>query len=139
MEIYVHQFMNDDEQIWHDHPWTFISLTLAGEYYDDYPPPLQRRKIRRGQMIFRGMRYKHRNILDETYKGRTFTLVITGRRKRQWSYYSSHQNKLSTSDYAKLRGMEVTVFSKGLLTGSVFPKWEFADYIPGHLSAERRS
>lgn len=104
INVYLHQFLRDDDRALHDHPWWFVSLILRGGYIE-YGESADRKStalIRsapvfgdwglRGKspLAFRPATYRHRVALPHTPDGGRkpcWTLIITGRRTRTWGFW----------------------------------------------------
>lgn len=95
--IYLHQFVNDDEdRALHDHPWHSISFTLKGFYFEHLPDG-DFRIWKAGSIVFRKATHLHRIALFydlaindaqkfvETRKP-AWTLFITGPNIREWGF-----------------------------------------------------
>lgn len=99
--IYLHKIATPDkDRDLHDHPWPFVSLVLRGGYdellvttntaMDDY--------LRGGRPPFRVRRWMslgcrratdaHR--ITRLHRTPTWTLVLTGPRRRSWGFYTEH-------------------------------------------------
>ena len=87
--IYLHRFLrSDDDRALHDHPWTSLSILLAGSYIEH--------TISAGGIEVRTRRtagdwklrlfgsLAHRLELD---RGECWTLFITGPRYRAWGFH----------------------------------------------------
>lgn len=82
--LLLHHLCQPDADRWlHDHPWWFVAVVLRGGY-------TQTRTTRRGQ---RTVRVRRVNVIRggtfhriETVDPDTWTLVLTGRHRRVWSY-----------------------------------------------------
>ena len=83
--IYLHQL---DAPEWHpigchDHPWSFVTVLLKGGYLE-YDGKARKRR-RAGSVLYRPAEYHH----DVTTPyGRSWSLVITGAKKRNWGFLS---------------------------------------------------
>lgn len=83
--IYLHQL---DAPEWHpvgchDHPWWFITFLLRGGYLEYNGKSLKRRYA--GQILYRPADYHH----DVTTPyGRSWSLIITGPKSRNWGFLS---------------------------------------------------
>ena len=81
--IYLHQL---DAPQWHpvgchDHPWWFITFLLKGGYLEYNGKTLKRRYA--GQILYRAADYHH----DVTTPyGRSWSLIITGPKSRNWGF-----------------------------------------------------
>jgi hypothetical protein len=86
LNIYVHRLCKSDrEKHMHDHPWSFITLILWRgymEYMESYPEGISRKWL---HIVYHKAEEVHKfKLLDETKS--TWTLVITGPRRREWGY-----------------------------------------------------
>lgn len=77
----------------HDHPWPFVSVILAGGYYEVTPAkgwkdgegPTQRRWYGPGRVLTRPAEWIHR---VEIPPGRdAWTLILRGRKERSWGFW----------------------------------------------------
>lgn len=102
--IYLHKIMTPDkDRDLHDHPWPFLSLILRGGYDEvldqwAYLAPhdpmwakagnMARPTVRRGWLSvgFRRATDAHRII--RLHRAPTWTLVLTGPRRRSWGFYT---------------------------------------------------
>jgi len=88
MNIYLHQFLRDDEdEALHDHPYANISYLLDGEYTEVTIAPggVEHRRIAKaGSFKLRGPRFAHR---IELHAGPAWSLFITGPRVREWGFH----------------------------------------------------
>jgi hypothetical protein len=93
--VYLHKFLrDDDDSALHDHPWWFVSLMIKGEYIEHIADC---RMIHRQapSVAFRPAEHRHRVELfhvREPWTGKrqkipAWTIVITGRAKRQWGFW----------------------------------------------------
>lgn len=81
--IYVHELVADDyDRALHDHPWSFLSIILSGQYSEVTNQP-GAKHYHRGSVKFRPAEYCHQ--LYAVYEP-TWTLVIRGRRRREWGF-----------------------------------------------------
>lgn len=96
LNVYVHQFIHsDDDRAPHDHPWWFVSWVLKGHYFEHTDAGVIRRE--RWSLAFRRAVHRHRVELpseptwnfdrDEWQEVPAWTLLITGRRVRQWGFW----------------------------------------------------
>lgn len=89
--IYLHQLLRSDYELaLHDHPWPFISITLRGGYIEVHDQTIDGKQVfqphTRGDILIRPAEWRHRFILDDN-KPPTWTLVIVGRRQRNWGFF----------------------------------------------------
>jgi len=84
--IYIHKLCKSDEEKHpHDHPWSFITFILKGNYIEytlDHPRGILRKWL---HIVYHRAEDVHKFILPEEPKP-TWTLVFTGPRKREWGY-----------------------------------------------------
>jgi hypothetical protein len=113
LNIYLHQFLRDDEdRALHDHPWASLSIILWSGYIEH----LQNGKTvnrRAGQLVLRKPSTAHR---VELYRDRSrltprpipaWTLFITGPRVREWGFlcpqgWRHWREFTSPSDYGQV-------------------------------------
>lgn len=83
--VYLHQL---DAPEWHpvgchDHPWWFLTILLKGGYLERTGNSYKRQ--RPGKVLYRSATFAH----DVTTPyGRSWSLVITGAKKRDWGFLS---------------------------------------------------
>jgi hypothetical protein len=83
VNIYLHQL---DAPEWHpvgchDHPWSFVTVLLKGGYLEKTGEEYNRKYP--GQILYRPATWLH----DVTTPyGRSWSLVITGPKKRDWGF-----------------------------------------------------
>jgi len=82
--FFLHRFHRGDaEDYFHDHPWAFVSLILAGGYWE--LTPAGRRWYGPGSLLVRPAAWRHRVELPA---GATcWTLVLTGPKRRGWGFW----------------------------------------------------
>lgn len=95
--IYLHKFIrDDDDRAFHDHPWWFVSLMLAGRYIEYFEKivlnlPIIKKSVRRfGSIVIRSATHKHRIELFKLDNGSPipcWTLVVSGPRIRDWGFW----------------------------------------------------
>lgn len=88
--IYLHKLCRSDyDRALHDHPWPFISIVLRGNYIEVHDQTIDGKPVYeghgRGAILIRPAEWRHRFILTENTP--TWTLVIVGRRQRQWGFF----------------------------------------------------
>ncbi|MGE5539027.1 MAG: cold-shock protein [Gemmatimonas sp.] len=120
-EIFIHQFFFSDEAIYHDHPWAFCSIVLAGAYVEETSEG--ELTLRRAPSIeSRSPSFRHRVIVPVCRSGRVWSFVIAGRRFRPWRFFDRlTMEPLTTSEYARKRGFELRVDSDFHVRGVFFP------------------
>lgn len=115
LQIYLHEFhRSDSDRDCHDHPWRFVSIILAGGYWEDTPHPdttdpitrnfRQRKWYQPGSVLFRPASWLHRVEIDESRK--PWSLVIVGSRIRKWGFQTP-EGWIYWKDYLRAKGMEV--------------------------------
>lgn len=91
--VFLHHFERSDADEMHDHPWRFVSLILAGGYYEVTPAkgwvngigPTQKRWYGPGRILTRPAEWIHR---VEIPPGRCcWTLILRGVRVRSWGFH----------------------------------------------------
>ena len=94
LNIYIHQFMRDDEdRACHDHPWWSFSWLMRGLLCEVTDTKIGRlrahnnRIIFRGEFRFRSATFAHRLVVPHGSRGDTWTLFITGPRLREWGFH----------------------------------------------------
>lgn len=89
LNVYLHQFLrSDDERALHDHPWSSVSLILAGGYLEHTAAQdvsTRRRWFGPGAVIVRSPAAAHR--IEIPPHGQAWTLFITGPRVREWGFH----------------------------------------------------
>lgn len=88
LNIYLHQFLNSDDAIPHDHPWWSLSIGLWGGAVEErHNPGLEGdRVVAGGSVVVRSPSYRHRMIIEN---GSFWTLFITGPTVREWGFWPS--------------------------------------------------
>lgn len=88
--LYVHKFLRSDhERALHDHPWPFIAIILKGGYVEVHDQTIDGREVwvprYPGAVLLRPAEWRHRIMIPV---GKTsWSLVIVGRRQRQWGFF----------------------------------------------------
>jgi hypothetical protein len=97
--IYIHRFLKSDLVVPHDHPWTFFTWVIAGEYTEllykikNGITELNRYCSRKpGSIAKRGANNIHRVVVDEPLpierkKEAVLTVCFIGPREQEWSFY----------------------------------------------------
>lgn len=90
--IYLHKFMrDDDDRALHDHPWSFLSIMLRGQYVEFTDKGSVLRTA--GSIAFRRGTHKHRIVLPrEIVDGirkpvPCWTIIIKGPVYRKWGFW----------------------------------------------------
>lgn len=83
-KVFVHLFHRGDaEPYFHNHPWGFWSLVLAGGYWEDTPGG--RRWHGPGSLLRRPPDWRHR--VEVPAGRRCWTLVWTGPKVQSWGFF----------------------------------------------------
>lgn len=100
VNVYLHKFMrSDDDRALHDHPWSFLSWIIKGEYIEHAVNTTTLRK--RWSIAYRPAKYAHRvqllrgaAIARERTRVRpmrleqpVWTLIVTGPKMRSWGFH----------------------------------------------------
>jgi hypothetical protein len=100
--VYLHKFLrDDDDRALHDHPWSFVSIVLSGEYYEWMPDTeaeshglknvIRRTRRAAGSIAFRSAEHRHMVQLPKRKSDGEpvpcWTLVFTGRKWREWGFW----------------------------------------------------
>lgn len=81
--VRVHHWLSsDDPRAFHDHPWWFLTMVLKGGYTDQHPGGSDHLGL--GSVRFRPALHRHTVIPGS---GGAWTLLITGRRRRNWGFW----------------------------------------------------
>ena len=80
-----HWLTSDDQRHFHDHPWWYLSLVLKGSYIDRNPKGVNNRTV--GSLQFFPATHQH---TVSVAKGGCWTLLVTGRERRQWVSIDNH-------------------------------------------------
>ena len=85
--IYIHEFLLDDEGPLHDHPWWSLSIMLSGILNEEYLKKGKHcfREIKQGDIIFRRAKFAHKLFVNKDIP--TITLFITGPKLRTWGFH----------------------------------------------------
>jgi hypothetical protein len=106
----VHHILRSDlDRHCHDHPWTYLTIILRGEYTEVTPQwdasglylGEQRRRHTAGSVLFRRFRSLHR--LEVPKGTTTWTLFITGPYRQKWGFLVQPRNKVRYEEYLKRR------------------------------------
>lgn len=86
--IYLHRIDTPDSRpTLHDHPWSFLAIVLRGGYQERVPAVGPERDT--AQHTVRRFNFKRAtdlHFISRLLRAPTWTLVLTGRRKRVWGY-----------------------------------------------------
>lgn len=93
--VYLHELHKSDagRQL-HDHPYSFVSIILKGGYRELVPihqvPGFRVNMLRHWKRwSVHYMPAEHRHRIDSLDKKPTWSLLLVGRRKRVWGFYTS--------------------------------------------------
>lgn len=99
--VLLHQFMESDEPVWHDHPWNYyISIVLRGGYWEHTPHgtswfgPGSIRKVEGGSLVLYDAAVEDKvsiipadlHWIEIPESGKTWTLFIRGRTIKDWGF-----------------------------------------------------
>lgn len=112
---YLHRFWDSDPGVdLHDHPYFNISIVLKGEYLEHLQDnTIIRRKT--GDIVYRTARTAHRIEIEPHWKGKVWTIFLTGKRTRDWGFYT----KTGWIEASKITEVQNRDFIE---TGQLFPK-----------------
>lgn len=106
--IRVHEILRSDTaDIFHDHPWPYITVLLRGRYVEETPIydksdlywGSNKCDYHAGHILFRKAQSWHRlEILPEET---CFTLFITGKKKQGWGFLTTPRFKTYYRDFLK--------------------------------------
>jgi hypothetical protein len=89
--IYVHKIHRPDpsSRPLHDHPWSFISITLKGSYRERWAPEGWPNKDRLlPPAVWRYRRAKDLHRIEVLFDKPVWTLILRGRRYRLWGFHA---------------------------------------------------
>lgn len=95
--IYIHTILRPDSAYgFHDHPWSFISIVLSGEFREGLAYEV---KTHRKFSVYRRIAEEMHTILKVTRP--VTTMIFVGPRRREWGIYDPHQGGkwMETSEY----------------------------------------
>ena len=81
MKLMVHAFVGSDPLELHDHPWSFITFIISGEYEETTVDGTTTHKA--PCILFRRVDTRHRVRIKEP----ALTVVITGIKWRAWGFW----------------------------------------------------
>lgn len=93
--LMLHHILREDhDRCHHDHPWAFWTFGLRGWYIEDVmlthgvgrPYGYRMERMRPGRLRFR--RPEHRHRIEAVAPGGCWTLILRGRRVREWGFWS---------------------------------------------------
>lgn len=110
--IYLHAIrLPDADRHLHDHPWAFWSFILKGGYTEDRPSDLMdfskecRRKVSWRRFSLHRMGAEGFHAITSLFASPTWSLLLVGRRKRNWGYWVPGKGWVSHEDYHVERGL----------------------------------
>lgn len=86
--VRLHHFLRpDDQRHKHDHPWWFITIILKGGYIDrtEVDGVQYADEVKPGRIRFRSSNHSHWVDTQDSW-----SLVFTGRLKRDWGFWTEH-------------------------------------------------
>lgn len=109
-KLWLHQFLRDDADSYHDHPWWYGSLIIRGQYFEEYltwkgghPVDMTSERVREpGDILFARARHAHKIRLPMTRRleagGRfapvpCWTLFLTGGDARKWGFWCNKRGE----------------------------------------------
>lgn len=105
INIYVHRFLqSDDARALHDHPWSWRTIVLKGQYREYTPAdPSNPSGLLKSRVVIEGSIGRRRKAFEchrvELIEGDPVTtLFITGRKEREWGFHCA-QGWRHWSDY----------------------------------------
>lgn len=104
VSLYLHKIhASDGDRARHDHPWSFWSLIVRGGYVESVAPVSDPFKAKlkahtAGRAHRHPMSICHR---IETIIPGTITLVLTGRRRDTWGFYTEDRGFVPWQDYER--------------------------------------
>ena len=107
--ILLHNIRLGDTDGPHDHPWAFLSIILAGGYYEWTQHELKHR--RPGTFYFRGARSFHRVQLDNNKE--VWTLVVSfPRMSKSWGFLRRVNGKMKRILWTDYLGIKKQIKEK---------------------------
>jgi hypothetical protein len=85
-DVYLHQFINSDDQPLHDHPAPSIAIVLSGRYTERFQANRHATRTE-GDIILRRSTTVHRIEIDK-HSAPVITLFLRGPKLREWGFYS---------------------------------------------------
>lgn len=90
--VFLHRFHRPDPDHLHDHPWPFVSVILAGGYWEHTPAvasdpfgPTKRRWYGPGRVLTRPALWAHR--VELAHGREAWTLIFRGAEERSWGFF----------------------------------------------------
>ena len=81
--VRVHHWLaSDDRRAVHDHPWWFLTFVVKGGYTDFNPERVD--ELKAPAVRFRSSFHQH---TVHPWPGGCWTIVVTGRKKRDWGFW----------------------------------------------------
>lgn len=86
--VFVHRMDGPDSRsTLHDHPWQFVSFVLKGGYHERRLEPHKRGVYTRRVTRVNVMRTHDAHSIERLIRVPTWTLMVTGPRRRVWGYW----------------------------------------------------
>ena len=91
--VFLHRFHRSDADEMHNHPWPFVSIILAGGYWEKTPAlgwrngdgPTKLRWYGPGCVLRRSAKWIHSVLIPEGREA--WTLVIRGPKEQSWGFF----------------------------------------------------
>ena len=85
--VRFHKFhKGDNDRAYHDHPWWFVTIPIKS--YLELTPNQGTQTIEAGRPHYR--KATHRHIVKLIDEKPTWTLIVTGLKKRKWGFWSGN-------------------------------------------------
>lgn len=136
--IYIHRFLQSDDDVHHDHPWNFFTYIISGGYREEVlrpdmdkgllKPHLGTRK--QGSLAFRRAEDTHRVILDRSYRVSEqevapLTACFIFRRRRVWGFKKPVYSK--SYKIRQVNGQDIPDLDESRVVGYEWINWK--DYL----------
>lgn len=91
--VYLHRFQRSDADEMHNHPWPFVSIILAGGYYEKTPAPgwhngdgpARVRWYAPGRILVRPANWIHSVLIPDGREA--WTLILRGAKCQSWGFF----------------------------------------------------
>ena len=124
-EVYFHQFLNDDLDLFHDHPWSFVSILLSGSYEEHNLDTADVKVRQRLSFAYVPKKTRHRVVVADNMRGKTVSFVVTLGKRGKWFFYSDKTDVgTSSEDYSAKSTYCLPTLSDLSPTSGYFPKME---------------
>ncbi len=109
--IYLHHIVREDwERAMHSHPFKFRSIILNGGYVECVADMDHERLVLKNERIVRRRRFRSHRFPDDGVhvithvKPRTWTLVLVGKRHRDWGFWQDGVGIVKWDEYLRSIG-----------------------------------